>query len=75
MTLYEDKEAAMVDYHGAIVRANDFPARGCLVINKLSSLMTDAVDITNDDNFHVVLKSQVHISSVEAMGNTLSWRP
>ena len=68
-TLYEDQEAAMVDYHGTIVHANDFPARGRLVINELSSLTTDAADITDDDNFHVVLKSRVHISSVETLGN------
>ena len=32
-------------------------------------MTTDVTDITNDDNFHVVLNSQVHISSVETLSN------
>ena len=68
-TTYEEQELAMTDHHGDITRASDFPARGRLVINELSSLTTDAADITDDDNFHVVLNSQVHISSVETLSN------
>jgi len=59
----------MIDYHGKIVHAGDSTTRGRLVINALSSLTTDAVDVTDDDNFHVILKSHAHISSVETAGN------
>ena len=59
----------MVDHHGDIIHASDFPVRGRLVINALSSLTTDAADITDDNNFHVMLNSQVHISSVETLSN------
>ncbi len=69
MTTYEEQELAMVDHHGNIIRASDFPARGRLVINALSLLITDVADITDNDNFHVVLNSQVHISSVETSSN------
>ena len=66
-TIYEEQENAMVDYHGSVVRSSDSSARGRLVINVLSSLTTDTVDIT-DNNFHVILKSHAHISSVEMAG-------
>jgi hypothetical protein len=39
------------------------------MINALSSLTTDTADITDGDNFHVMLNSQVHISSVETLSN------
>jgi hypothetical protein len=68
-TTYEEQELAMVDHHGDIIRASDFPMRGRLVINALSSLTTDTADITDDDNFHVMVNSQVHISSVETLSN------
>ena len=68
-TIYEEQELAMVDHHGNITRASDSPAKGCLVINVLSLMTTDVADITNNDNFHVVLNSQVHISSVETLSN------
>jgi hypothetical protein len=67
-TIYEEQENAMVDYHGKVVRSSDSTARGRLVINALSSLTTDTADITDDDNFHVVLTSHAHISSVETAG-------
>ncbi len=69
MTIYEEQELAMVDNHGDIIHANDSPARGRLVINASSSLTTDLVVITDNNNFHVVLNSQVHISSVETLSN------
>ncbi len=69
MTLYEEQELAMVDHHGNITHASDFPTRGCLVIIALTSLTTDMVDITNNDNFHVVLSCHSHVSSVETLGN------
>jgi hypothetical protein len=68
-TTYEEQELAMVNHHGNIIHTSDFPARGCLVINALSSLIMDTADITDDDNFHVVLNSQAHISSVETLSN------
>jgi hypothetical protein len=68
-TTYKEQELAMVDHHGDIICASDFPARGCLVINALSVLTTDTADITDGDNFHVMLNSQVHISSVETLIN------
>ena len=58
-TIYEEQENAMVDYHGKVVRSSGSTARGRLVINALSSLTTDTADITDDDNFHVVLTSQL----------------
>ena len=68
-TLYEEQEAAMVDHHGNANHDSDPPARGHLVINALTSLTTDAAHITDDDNFHVVLSSHSHVSSVETLGN------
>jgi hypothetical protein len=62
--LYEEQEAAMVDHYGYIVHASNAPARGRLVINELNSLMTDTADITDGDNFHVVLQSWVQVSSI-----------
>ncbi len=62
--LYEEQEAAMVDHHGYVVHSSDTPARGRLVINELTSLTTDTADVTDDDNFHVVLQSRVQVSSI-----------
>ena len=62
-TLYEESEAAMIDYSGDIAR--DVIVRGpSLVINELHSLTVNAVDITHDCNFHHVLESNVVISSL-----------
>ena len=63
-TLYEEQEDAMVDHQGYVVHSSDAPARGRLVINELTSLTTDTVDVTDDDNFHVVLQSRVQVSSI-----------
>ncbi len=57
---YSFEEAAMTDYRGVVLPR---PDRGQpLVINTLSSMMTDAIDITNDENFGIALKQQVTIS-------------
>jgi hypothetical protein len=67
MTLYEEQEAAMIDYSGHVVTTTR-PMRGHfnnLVINLLSSPTTDQADITDDDNFYHVLASHVQISSIE----------
>ncbi len=70
-TLYEEQEAAMIDYseHGVMTV---HPLRGHvnhLVMNLLSSLITDQPDITDDDNFYQVLASHVQISSIETSLN------
>jgi len=54
----------MVDHQGYVVHSSDAPARGRLVINELTSLMTDTADVTDNDNFHVVLQSRVQVSSI-----------
>ncbi len=70
-TLYEEQEAAMVDYSGRVVTT----ARTLmthinhLVINLLSSLTTDQADINDDKNFYDVLASHVQISSIETSLN------
>ncbi len=67
-TLYEESEAAMTDYSGDIAR--NVTVRGLLlVINELTSLTVDAVDITHDSYFHQILESNVVISSVGASLN------
>ncbi len=74
MTLYEEQEAAMIDYSGHVMRKMR-PLRGHvnhLVINLLSSLTTDQADITDDNNFYQVLASHVQISSIETSLNNLS---
>ena len=63
-TLYEEQEDAMVDHQGYVVHSSDAPARGRLVINELTSLTTYTADVTDDDNFHVVLQSRVQVSSI-----------
>ncbi len=70
-TLYEEQEAAMVDYSGHVVTTTR-PLMGhinCLVINLLSSLTTDQADVTDDENFYDVLASHVQISSIETSLN------
>jgi hypothetical protein len=70
-TLYEEQEAAMIDYSGCVVTTTR-PLMGHinhLVINSLSSLTTDQADITEDENFYDVLASHVQISSIETSLN------
>jgi hypothetical protein len=70
-TLYEEQEAAMIDYSGCVVMTTR-PLMGHvnhLVINLLSSLTTDQADVTNDENFYDVLASHVQISSIETSLN------
>jgi hypothetical protein len=71
MTLYEEEEAAMVDYSGHEVMTT-CSLRGHvnhLVINSLSSLTTDQADVTDNNNFYQVLASHVQISSIETSLN------
>jgi hypothetical protein len=66
-TLYEESEAAMINYSGNIVHN---AVRGpSLVINELHSLTVDAADITHDCNFYQVLQSHVVISSMDTSPN------
>jgi hypothetical protein len=70
-TLYEEQEAAMLDYSGHVVTMT-CPMRGHannLVINLFSSLTTDQADVTDDNNFYCVLASHVQISSIETSLN------
>ncbi len=49
--LYEQKEHALMDYSGNIVR--DAAVRGPqLILNELQSLTTDLADLMHDCNFH-----------------------
>ena len=60
----------MTDYSGKIVDCAAVRGRvGILAINLLSSLTTDLVDVTDDENSHQVLTSKVMISSVETNPN------
>ncbi len=70
-TLYEEQEAAMIDYSGHVMTTTH-PLRGHvnhLVINLLSSLTTDQADVTDDNNFYQVLASHIQISSIETSHN------
>jgi hypothetical protein len=70
-TLYEEQEAAMIDYLGRVVMTTR-PLMGHinhLVINSLSSLTTDQADVTDDENFYDVLASHAQISSIETSLN------
>ncbi len=70
-TLCEEQEAAMIDYSGHVVMTT-LPLMGHinhLVINLLSSLITDHADVTDDENFYDVLASHVQISSIETSLN------
>jgi len=70
-TLYDsDQEAAMTDYSGNVVCCAAVRGHvGILAIKSLSSLSSDLVDVTDDENFHQVLTSKVMISSVETSLN------
>jgi hypothetical protein len=69
-TIYSDQEAAMTDYSGNAVHCAAVRGHvGILVINLLSSLSSDLVEVTDDENFHQVLTSKVMISSVETSLN------
>ncbi len=72
-TLYEEQEAAMIDYSGRVVTTTRPLMRHInhLVINLLSSLTTDQADVTDDNNFYDVLASHVQISSIETSLNGL----
>ena len=60
----------MTDYSGNVVRCAAVRGRvGILAINSLSSLSSDLVDVTDDENFHHVLTSKVMISSVDTSLN------
>jgi hypothetical protein len=57
---YSSQEAAMTDYRGVVLPR---PDRGQpFVINTLSSMTTDAADITNDENFGIALDQHVTVS-------------
>jgi hypothetical protein len=65
-THYSDQEAAMTDYFGNVVRCAAVRGHvGNLATNLLSSLSSDLVDVTDDENFHQFLTSKVMILSVE----------
>jgi hypothetical protein len=66
-TLYKEQEAAMANYSGCVVTMTCAMRGhiGNLVINLLSSLTTDLVDITDDNNFYFILTSNVQILSIE----------
>ncbi len=69
-THYSNQEAAMTDYSGNVVRCAAVRGHvGILAINLLSSLSSDLVDVTDDENFHQVLTSKVMISSVDTSLN------
>jgi hypothetical protein len=57
---YSSQEAAMTDYRGVVLPC---PDRGQpFVINTLSSMKTDATDITNDENFGIALEQHMTVS-------------
>jgi hypothetical protein len=68
MTLYEEQENGMTDHSDAIVCGAAMRGPD-LVINALHSLTTDLADILHDCNFHQVLLSHVHISSMDTSLN------
>jgi hypothetical protein len=70
-TLYEEQEAAMIDYLGRVVTTTRPLMRHInhLVINSLSSLTTDQADVNDDKNFYDVLGSHVQISNIETSLN------
>ena len=60
----------MTNYSGNVVRCAAMRGHvGILAINLLSSLSSDLVDVTDDENFHQVLTSKVMILSVETSLN------
>jgi len=69
-THYSDQEAAMTDYSGNVVSCAAARRHvGILAINSLSSLTTDLIDVTDDENVHQVLTLKVMILSVETSLN------
>jgi hypothetical protein len=54
-THYSNQEAAMTGYSGNVVRCAAVGHVGMVAINLLSSLSSDLVDVTDDENFHQVL--------------------
>ncbi len=70
-TLYEEQEAAMVDYSGRVVTTTRplMMHINSLVIDPLSSLTTDQADITDNENLYDVLASHVQILSIESSLN------
>ena len=63
----------MTDYSENVVRRGALWGQvSSLVINSLSSLTADYVDVTKDDNFYRVLSAMVQISSSESSPNELS---
>ncbi len=70
-TLYEEQEAAMVDYSGRVVTTM-WPLMmhiNSLVIDPFSSLTNDQADVTDDKNLYDVLASHVQILSIESSLN------
>jgi hypothetical protein len=60
----------MTDYSGNVVRCAAVRGQaGILAITSLSSLSSDLINVTDDENFHHVLTSKVMISSVESSLN------
>jgi hypothetical protein len=60
----------MTDYSGNVVCCAAVRGHvGNLAINSLSSLSSDLVDVTDDENFHQVLTSKVMILSVDTSLN------
>jgi hypothetical protein len=70
-TLYEEQEAAMVDYSGHMVTTTRplMMHINSLVIDLLSSMTTDQADVTDDENLYDVLASHVQILSIESSLN------
>jgi hypothetical protein len=70
-TLYEEQEAAMVDYPWHVVTTMRplMMHINSLVIDLLSSLTTDQADVTDDENLYDVLASHVQILSIESSLN------
>ena len=65
-TRYEEQElAAVTNNFGGLVPHDSSP-QFVISISTLSSLTTDQVDITDDDNFHTVLESHIMISSIDS---------
>jgi hypothetical protein len=68
---YSSQEAAMTDYRGVVLPR---PDRGQpFLINALSSMTTDAVDITDDENFGIALEQHMTVSV--ATGDTTKTAP
>ncbi len=70
-TLYEEQEAAMVDYSGCVVTTTRplMVHIKSLVTDLLSSLTTDQADVTDNENLYDVLASHVQILSMESSLN------